>query len=114
MKCQILFSGKNKKHIINLLSAENAERVVMVNLPSRNFCVVLRKFVMYVEKKKKKKSLSLTTLTRWCNVCVTRVRKDNSIFYNSNSKFVSTSLKSYSYHHFALSEMKFEINMMPE
>ena len=29
MKCQILFSGKNKKNI-NLLSAENAQRVVKV------------------------------------------------------------------------------------
>ena len=27
MKCQILFSGKNKKNIINLSSAENAQRV---------------------------------------------------------------------------------------
>ena len=32
MKCQILFSGKNKKNIINLPSAENAQRVVKVNL----------------------------------------------------------------------------------
>ena len=32
MKCQILFSGKNKKNIINLSSAENAQRVVKVNL----------------------------------------------------------------------------------
>ena len=31
MKCQILFSGKNKKNIINLSSAENAQRVVKVN-----------------------------------------------------------------------------------
>ena len=30
MKCQILFSRKNKKNIINLLSAENAHRVVKV------------------------------------------------------------------------------------
>ena len=30
MKCQILFSGKNKKKIINLSSAENAQRVVKV------------------------------------------------------------------------------------
>ena len=33
MKCQILFSGKNKKNIINLSSAENAQRVVKVKLP---------------------------------------------------------------------------------
>ena len=32
MKCQILFSGKNKKNIINLSSAENAQRVVKVNV----------------------------------------------------------------------------------
>ena len=31
MKCQSLFSGKNKKNIINLSSAENAQRVVKVN-----------------------------------------------------------------------------------
>ena len=30
MKCQILFSGKNKKNIINLSSAENAQRVIKV------------------------------------------------------------------------------------
>ena len=30
MKCQIQFSGKNKKNIINLSSAENAQRVVKV------------------------------------------------------------------------------------
>ena len=30
MKCQILFSGKNKKYIISLSSAENAQRVVKV------------------------------------------------------------------------------------
>ena len=32
MKCQILFSRKNKKTIINLLSAELAQRVVKVNM----------------------------------------------------------------------------------
>ena len=31
MKCQCLFSGKNKKNIIGLLSAEFAQRVVKVN-----------------------------------------------------------------------------------
>ena len=31
MKCQILFSGKNKKNITNLSSAEFAQRVVKVN-----------------------------------------------------------------------------------
>ena len=32
MKCRILFSGKNKKNIINLSSAENAQRVVKVKV----------------------------------------------------------------------------------
>ena len=31
MKCQILFSGKIKKNIISLLSAELAQRMVKVN-----------------------------------------------------------------------------------
>ena len=30
MKCQILFSGRNKKNIINLSSAELAQRVISV------------------------------------------------------------------------------------
>ena len=34
MKCQILFLGENKKNIINLLSAENAQRVVKAKLPT--------------------------------------------------------------------------------
>ena len=33
MKCQILFSGKNKKNNIILSSAENAQRVVKVKEP---------------------------------------------------------------------------------
>ena len=36
MKCQILFSGKNKKNITNLSSTELAQRVVKVNFASRN------------------------------------------------------------------------------
>ena len=32
MKCQILFSGKNKKNIISLSSAEFAHRVVKINI----------------------------------------------------------------------------------
>ena len=41
MKCQILFSGKNKKNIINLPSAENAQRVVKVNTMyvSKHMCL---------------------------------------------------------------------------
>ena len=39
MKCQILFSGKNKKNIINLSSAENAQRVVKVNHVMHKRCL---------------------------------------------------------------------------
>ena len=37
MKCQILFSGKNKKNIINLSSTELAQRVVKVNASSEKY-----------------------------------------------------------------------------
>ena len=33
MKCQILFSGKNKKNITNLLSAKSAKNMVKVKVP---------------------------------------------------------------------------------
>ena len=36
MKCHIQFSGKNKKNIINLSSAENAQRVVKVKKQMNN------------------------------------------------------------------------------
>ena len=39
MKCQILFSGENKKNVINLLSAELAQRVAKDN--RFNFLVCL-------------------------------------------------------------------------
>ena len=41
MKCQILFSGKNKKNNIILSSAENAQRVVKVKsrLPDNIFLI---------------------------------------------------------------------------
>ena len=32
MKCQILFSGENKKNVINLSFAENAQRVIKVKV----------------------------------------------------------------------------------
>ena len=32
MKCQILCSGKNKKNIINMLSAEVARRMIKANM----------------------------------------------------------------------------------
>ena len=37
MKCQRLFSGKNKKNIINLASAEFAHRVLKVNFQWKTF-----------------------------------------------------------------------------
>ena len=39
MKCQILFFWKNKKNIINLSSAENAQRVVKMYIYIDNFTV---------------------------------------------------------------------------
>ena len=39
MKCQNLFSGKNKKNIISLLSAELAQRVAKINM--RSLCLFL-------------------------------------------------------------------------
>ena len=42
MKCQILFSGKNKKNIINLSSAENAQRVVKVKKSVEQVCGQVR------------------------------------------------------------------------
>ena len=44
MKCQILFSGKNKKNIVNLSSAEYAQRVVKVVLN----LVISRQFMIYL------------------------------------------------------------------
>ena len=43
MKSQILFSGKNRKHISSLSSAELAQKVVMVNYNSLpdNFCIFI-------------------------------------------------------------------------
>ena len=47
MKCQILFSGKNKKNNIILSSAENAQRVVKVKLRFQ-FQAFTRICVLYV------------------------------------------------------------------
>ena len=44
MKCQILFAGKNKKNIINLLSAELAQRVIKVNMLITNEAENIFKF----------------------------------------------------------------------
>ena len=40
MECQILFTGKNKKNIINLSFAENAHRVVKVNSLSKLIIII--------------------------------------------------------------------------
>ena len=45
MKCQILFSGKNKKNIINLSSAENAQRVVKVKVMRVPVCFCTKHIV---------------------------------------------------------------------
>ena len=42
MKCQILFSGKNNKNIINLPSAENAQRVVKVKSHHDNEWMIMK------------------------------------------------------------------------
>ena len=58
MKCQILFSGKNKKNIINLSSAENAQRVVKVKVVHADcICcqfkrpIFLKKYTFYYPRK---------------------------------------------------------------
>ena len=48
MKCHILFSGKNKKNIINLSSAENAQRVVKVKAPITTEADDTFKYILYV------------------------------------------------------------------
>ena len=49
MKCQILFSGKNKKNIVNLLSAEFAQRVVQVEY-SKEQTTLLKYSLIYPRK----------------------------------------------------------------
>ena len=46
MKCQILFSWKNKKNIISVASAELAKKVVKIKTPSK-ICSILhyKKFI---------------------------------------------------------------------
>ena len=71
MKCQVLFSGKNKKSIINLSSAESAPSMVTVNNHLRcgrkRLTYAINIIVCYLflqkkkKKKKKKKSLTFTT-----------------------------------------------------
>ena len=43
MKCQILFSGKNRNHIVKL-SSENALRVIKVRNDALFFCVCMLRF----------------------------------------------------------------------
>ena len=62
MKCQILFSGKNKKNFINLPSAKNAQRVVKVKgqckTVSRQYTEFTQNVKPYFLGKKKKKVLA--------------------------------------------------------
>ena len=60
LKCQILFPEKNKKNIINLSSAENAQRVVKVN----NGCRLIPELSLILKKKKKKKVMRPVSLTK--------------------------------------------------
>ena len=46
MKCQILFSGKNKKNILNLSSAELAQRVVKVKVLSKSLAEIILNFAL--------------------------------------------------------------------
>ena len=48
MKCQILFFLKNKKNIINLSSAENAQRVVKVKALRKSVADNILKFILSV------------------------------------------------------------------
>ena len=54
MKCQILFSGKNKKNIINLPSAENAKRVVKVKCRLCNCYIVIPAKYKYFRNRRRK------------------------------------------------------------
>ena len=52
MKCQIPFTGKNKKNIINLSSAENAQRVVKVNKCLCHTIVIINQKYFFVVSKR--------------------------------------------------------------
>ena len=48
MMCQILFSRKNKKNLINLLSAESVHSMVSVSIRKGLFCnVIITKTCLY-------------------------------------------------------------------
>ena len=57
MKCQSLFSGKGKKNIINLWSAEFAQRVVLVNLCLQKYWIIM-KLETYTSRVERKTSVS--------------------------------------------------------
>ena len=48
MKCQILFSRKNKKNIISLPSAKNAQRVVKVKHTHKHIIALEKKGYIYI------------------------------------------------------------------
>ena len=58
MKCQVLFSGKNKKNIISLLSVELDQRLVKVNL---DYCFVERSELVHSEITQKHKKIGFIT-----------------------------------------------------
>ena len=80
MKCQILFTEKNKKNIVNLSSSENAQRVVKVklscirNVLTTNFLIV---------------RFQCTTV----NPLYTDIRYDNKIRYNDDLNVTKPSLR---------------------
>ena len=65
MKFQILFSGKNKKIITNLSSAELAQRVVKVNYPDADFLVhYMITFKIQLPWEERKKERDKETITK--------------------------------------------------
>ena len=48
LECQLLFSGKSKKTVTNLLSAESANRVVTIKLAVLKFCMLGKNFQHFV------------------------------------------------------------------
>ena len=60
MKCQILFSGKNKKNNIILSSAENAQRVVKVK-KKYLMIILVKTYIVGIHMKHLNKALLIST-----------------------------------------------------
>ena len=84
MKCQILFSGKNKKNNIILSSAENAQRVVKVKLFS--FTVSFSSFwliwVVYI--------LPDTQVMQWINKYGWSLSQDDTVYIANQEDNIKT------------------------